>query len=174
MTTSSWKKFKDALDNVGIKKFQIDTDTDYHLFNDPDAGKIVVFDEGSETFYGIRQKIATSSEGWGDPIVVTAVEIADMHMMKFGATPDKISKFIEEMGLELDDEQKAAVIKINKGNYDINPETGDYILAGFKVLSDEEIAKLSPQSKIDYEEKLKIYESRQKFNKPNQVVEITY
>ena len=174
MTTEAWNKFKSALDQVGIKKFQIDTDTDYHLFNDPDNAKIVVFDEGSETFYGIRQKVATSSEGWGDPVVVTAVEIQDMHMMKFGATPDKISKFIEAMGLNLDEEQKAAVIKINKGNYDINPITGDYILAGFKVLSDEEIAKLSAQEKIDYEEKLEIYNNRQKFTKPNQVVEITY
>lgn len=174
MTKDSWNKFKNALDSVGIKKFQIDTDTDYHLFNDPDNGKVVVFDEGSETFYGIRQKVATSSEGWGDPIVVTAVEIQDMHMMKFGATPDKISQFIEAMGLNLDEEQLAAVIKINKGNYDINPITGDYILAGFKVLTPEEIAELTPQQKIDYEEKLKIYNERQKFTKPNQVVQITY
>jgi hypothetical protein len=174
MTTSSWNKFKSALDSAGIKKFQVDSDTDYHLFNDPDNAKIVVFDEGSETFYGIRQKIGTSSEGWGDPIVVTGVEVSDIHMIKFGATADKIAQFIEAMGLELDEEQQAAVIKINKGNYDINPITGDYVLAGFKVLSDEEIAKLTPQQKKDYEEKLKIYEERQKFTKPNQVVQITY
>jgi hypothetical protein len=152
MTTESWNKFKGALDQVGIKKFQIDSDTDYHLFNDPDNAKIVVFDEGSETFYGIRQKTGSSHEGWSDPIVVTGVEIADIHMIKFGATADKISQFIEAMGLNLDDDQKAAVIKINKGNYDINPITGDYILAGFKVLSDEEIAKLTPQQKKDYED----------------------
>lgn len=174
MTTDSWHKFKNALDQVGIKKFQVDSDTDYHLFNDPDNAKIVVFDEGTETFYGIRQKVATSSEGWGDPIVVTGVEVGDIHMLKFGATADKIAQWIDAMGLNLDDEQQAAVIKINKGNYDINPETGDYILAGFKVLSDEEIAKLTPQQKIDYEEKLKIYNDRQKFTKPNQVVQITY
>ncbi len=173
MTTESWNKFKGAIDQVGIKKFQIDSDTDYHLFNDPDAGKVVVFDEGSETFYGIRQKVATSSEGWKDPIVVTGVEIGDIHMVKFGATADKIAKWIDAMGLNLDDEQKAAVIKINKGNYDINPITGDYVLAGFKVLSDEEVTKLSPQEKIDYEKKLEIYKSRQKFG-TNQVVQITY
>jgi hypothetical protein len=171
MTKDAWNKFKSAIDAVGIKKFQLDTDTDYHLFNDTDAAKVIVFDEGTETFYNFRQKVATGSEGWNDPIVVTASTAEDIHMIKFGATPEKIAEFIEQMGLTLDDEQKAAVININKGNYDINPETGDYILAGFKVLSDEEIAKLSPQEKIDYEKKLEIYESRQKF-KPGVVAHI--
>lgn len=162
MTTSSWNKFKAALDEAEIKKFQIDTDTDYHLFNDPDAAKIVIFDEGSETFYGIRQKVGTGHEGWSDPIVVTGAEVSDIHMVKFGATADKIQKFIDAMGLELDDDQKKAVLEINKGNYEINPITGDYILAGFKELSDEEIAKLSPQEKIDYEKELEIFEQRKK------------
>ena len=174
MTTESWHKFKNALDQAEIKKFQIDSDTDYHLFNDPDNAKIIVFDEGSETFYNIRQKTGSSHEGWSDPIIVTGVEVSDIHMVKFGTTPDKIFDFINALSLSLDEDQIKAVIKINKGNYDINPETGDYILAGFKVLSDEEIAELTPQQKIDYEEKLEIYNKRQKFTKPNQVAIISY
>jgi hypothetical protein len=173
MTTSAWQKFKAAIDSVGIKKFQIDTDTDYHLFNDTDAAKVIVFDEGSETFYNFRQRVGNGSDGWKDPVIVTACEVADIHMIKFGATPDKISKFIEQMGLNLDEEQQKAVIKINKGNYDINPETGDYKLAGFRVLSDEEIAELTPQEKIDYEKKLEIFNNRKKMGN-NQVVQITY
>ena len=173
MTTASWNKFKDAIDSVGIKKFQIDSDTDYHLFNDPDASKVIVFDEGTETFYNFRQRVGNGSDGWSDPVVVTAVEIQDIHMIKFGADVATINKFIEAMGLNLDEDQKQAVIKINKGNYDINPLTGDYILAGFKVLSEEEIAELSDQGKIDYEKKLEIYKKRQKMG-TNQVVQITY
>ena len=173
MTTSAWQKFKAAIDAVGIKKFQIDSDTDYHLFNDTDSAKVIVFDEGTETFYNFRQRVGNGSDGWKDPVIVTAVEVGDIHMIKFGATSDKIAEFIEQMGLNLDDEQKEAVIKINKGNYQLNPETGDYILAGFKVLSDEEIAKLSPQEKIDYKKKLEIYNQRQKMG-VGQVVQITY
>lgn len=173
MTTDSWHKFKNAIDAVGIKKFQIDSDTDYHLFNDPDNAKVTVFEEGTETFYNFRQKVGSNSEGWNDPVVVTAVEVGDIHMIKFGATPDKIREFISEMNFDLSEDQQKAIININKGNYNIKPITGDYVLAGFKVLSDEEIAQLSDQEKIDYEEKLVIYNDRQKF-KSNQVVEITY
>ena len=173
MTKESWQKAKAAMDAADIKKFQIDTDTDYHLFNDTDNAKVIVFDEGTETFYNFRQKVATSSEGWKDPIIVTACDAIDVHMLKFGATPDKISRFIEEMGLDLDDDQKEAVIKINKGNYDINPITGDYLLAGFKELSEEEIAELSPQEKIDYENKLALYNKRKKMG-GNQVIQVTY
>ena len=171
MTTDSWHKFKNAIDSAGIKKFQIDTDTDYHLFNDPDNAKVIVFDEGSETFYNFRQKIASNSEGWNDPIVVTACDVLDIHMVKFGATADKISQFINAMGFDLDDDQKKAIININKGNYDIKPITGDYILAGFKELTDEEIDKLSPQEKIDYEKQLEIFNNR-KIMGPNQAAHI--
>ena len=173
MTTSSWQKFKAAIDAVGIKKYQIDSDTDYHLFNDADSAKVIVFDEGTETFYNFRQRVGNGADGWKDPVIVTAVEVSDIHMIKFGATADKIAEFIEQMGLNLDDDQKEAVININKGNYDINPMTGDYILTGFKVLSEEELEKLSPQEKIDYEKKLAIYNARQKMG-TNQVVQITY
>ena len=173
MTTESWHKFKEALDTCGIKKFQIDTDTDYHLFNDPDASKVIVFHEGTETFYNFRGKVGTGSEGWNDPCVVTGATVEDIHMVKFGGSVKDILAFIDAMGLNLDDEQMQAVIKINKGNYDINPETGDYILAGFKELSEEEIAKLSPQEKIDYEAKLEIYYKRQKLG-TNQAAQITY
>lgn len=160
MTTDSWNTFKSAIDAAGIKKFQIDSDTDYHLFNDPDNAKVVTFHQGTETFYGFRQKTGTSHEGWQDPIVVTAVEVSDIHMIKFGAKADKINKFIEEMGFELDEDQKKAIVEINKGNYEIKPITGDYILAGFKELSEEEIAKLSPQEKLDYYEQLAEFEKR--------------
>lgn len=173
MNTAQWKKTKAAMDAAGIKKFQIDTDTDYHLFNDTDAAKVIVFDEGSEMFFNFRQKVGTGSEGWNDPYIVTGSDIVDIHMVKFGATLDKITKFIDEMGLDLDDDQMQAVIKINKGNYDINPITGDYLLAGFKELSEEEIAKLSPQEKIDYEKKLELYNKRKKMP-INQVVQVTY
>lgn len=173
MTVEGWNKFKNALDAVGIKKYQIDTDTDYHLFNDPDNAKVIVFDEGSSTFYNFRQKIATNSEGWNDPIVVTGCDVVDIHMVKFGAAPDKIAQFIEQMGFDLDDDQKEAILNINKGNYDIKPITGDYVLAGFKVLSEEEIAQLSAQEKIDYEKKLVIYNNRQKLGQ-NQALQVTY
>ena len=173
MTSSSWQKAKAAMDAAGITKFQIDTDTDYHLFNDVDSNKVIVYDEGTETFYNFRQRIGNGSDGWKDPIIVTACDAVDIHMLKFGATPDKISKFIEEMGLNLDEDQMNAVIKINKGNYDINPITGDYILAGFKVLTEEEIEALTPQEKKDYEKKLEIYNNRSKLG-PNQNVQVTY
>lgn len=162
MTTNSWDTFKAALDAAGIKKFQVDVDTDYHLFNDPDNAKVVTFHRPSETFYGIRQKTGTAHEGWSDPIVAQGVEIADIHMIKFGATADKMQKFIEEMGFEFDEEQKKAILEINKGNYEIKPITGDYILAGFVELSDEEIAKLTPMEKEEYYKKLKIFEDRKK------------
>ena len=174
MKMESWLKFKNAIDQAGITKYQIDTDTDYHLFNDTDAGKVIVLDEGTETFYNFRQRVANGADGWNDPIIVTGCTVEDIHMVKFGARPDKIREFIEAMGLNLTEDQEKAVIKINKGNYDINPATGDYILAGFKVLTEEEVEALSPQEKIDYEKNLEIYNERQKFNKPNQVVEITY
>ena len=173
MTTDSWHKFKNAIDTAGIRKFQVDSDTDYHLFHDPDNAKITCFDEETETFYNFRQKTANSSEGWNDPVVVTAVEVGDIHVVKFGATPSKIREFIDAMGFNFTDEEKKAIVNINKGNYEIKPITGDYILAGFKELSDEEIAKLTPQEKIDYENKLEIFEERQKMG-PNQAAQITY
>lgn len=174
MTTESWLKIKNAMTQAGIGKYQIDTDTDYHLFNDPDNAKVIVLDEGTSTFFNFRQRVANGADGWQDPIIVTSVTVEDAHMVKFGAGPEKIRQFIEAMGLNLSDEEMKAVIKINRGNYDINPITGDYLLAGFKVLTEEEIEELSPQEKIDYEKKKELYDKRQKFTGQNHVVEITY
>ena len=64
MTLESWLKFKGALDQAGITKYQIDTDTDYHLFNDTDAGKVIVLDEGSSTFYNFRWLERSNSSNW--------------------------------------------------------------------------------------------------------------
>jgi hypothetical protein len=160
MTSEGFQKFKSAMEAVGITYFGAAIDDGTNIYNS-DSAVIVDVDD---TLYNFRNRISPS-DGFATDWIVTAAYIEDVHHVKCGCPKDKLDQFIDALGVTLTDKQKA-VIKNNGYNRDINPITGDYVLAGFKVLSEEELAKLSDQQKIDYEKKLEIYNKRQKASSP--------
>lgn len=170
MTKEFFEKFKNAIDTAGINDYEAVIDTGTNMFNTNTA--VIAYDADTESLINIRGKITNSIEGWGDDYIVTGAGLEDVHYVRFGAPLDMINSFIEAFAAELTEDQKNILLKINKGNYNINPENGDYLLAGFKVLEDEEIQKLSSQEKIDYEKKLEIYKERKKMGK-NQNIQVT-
>ena len=170
MTDSGFKKFLNALEAAGLKYYRASVDTDNHFYNSADS--INIYDEGEAILFNVRHKIGTASEGFADPVITQASSIEDIHHVKFGASTQQTIDFLNAYGLTLTDEQKEILVKINSGNIEVNPITGDYILAGFKILSDEEISKLSPVEKAQYEEKLKIYNDREK-HIPRTGIEVT-
>jgi hypothetical protein len=171
MTGDQFTKFKSAIDAAGIKNYCAVVDDGVNLYNSDNA--ICVYDSSSESIVNVRGRAGSGgSDGFSSPLIMNMAWIEDIHHVKFGATLEKAEEFFRSLGCSLDEDQKKILININKGNYNIKPITGDYVLAGFKVLSDEEIAKLSAQEKIDYEKKLEIYKERQKTE--NVVVSIDY
>ena len=160
MTHETWSKFKDAMDAAGIKHYQVTVDTSTNLYNSDSA--VLTYDDGTQSFLNVRGKVGTASDGYKEDIICFSAGVEDIHYAKFGASKKQILDFLDAYGANLTEDQKKVVLKINGTNYNIKPETGDYILAGFRVLSEEEIAELSAQEKIDYEKKLEIYNARKK------------
>lgn len=169
MTKDFTLKFLSAMESAGITNYQAKIDDGTNMYNSDNS--LLIFSEPDETFINVRQKIATASDGFESPFIVTTADASDVHSLRLGGSLKQVREFLEALGVTLTDNNKDVLIKIDKGNYNINPLTGDYLLAGFKVLSDEEIAKLSNQEKLDYEEKLKLFNERKKMP-VGQVVQI--
>ena len=151
MKASATKKFLEAVKAAGIKNFEFYTSPQTHLYND--GRSVVIFDEKEELVINFRRKISGSIDPYDANIRVYCADIADVHEVRTGGTLDQIKKFIESYGLELDDEQKMKILKINAGNYDIKPITKDYYV--FTEKTEEEIEQMTPQQKAEYEELLR-------------------
>ena len=152
MTLDGVNKFLDALKAAGIKEYQFDTDTDIHYYNN-ETNSICVIDESTENVYNIRQKISNGLTPYPGNLYVQASHINDIHVARFGGSYEDIKKFIDAYGLNVTESQLKLLINIDKRNYNLKPLTGDY---NFKILSNDEIEKLSPEEKADYEYQLEV------------------
>lgn len=153
MTLEGAKKFIAALKSAGIKKYQFDTDLGTHYYNNDNA--VNVLDESLSMVYNFRRGDTTSTPVYDEKILVLGSDLSDIHEARTSGNYEQIKKFIDAYGLNLNDDQLKVILNIDKHNYSLKPETGDY--NNFKILSSDEIAKLSPVEKAQYEAELEEY-----------------
>lgn len=154
MELSTAKKFFNAIQSAGIKKYQLDTDLGSHYYNNENS--VLVLDESESAVVNIKKRFTLDGDPYDGKLLLYISNLADIHEARVGGTYETIQKFIDAYGLSLTYEQLKIIVNIDKTNYNIMPESGDYL--NFKYKSEEEIEKMEPEEKEAYEKEVAEYE----------------
>ena len=154
MELSTAKRFFNAIENAGIKNFQVDTDLGTHYYNGENS--VLILDEAESAVVNIRKRFTVDGDPYEGKLLLYVSNLTDIHEARVGGTYETILKFIKAYGLSLTDEQLKIILNIDKTNYNIMPESGDYLV--FKYKTEEEIEKMKPEEKEAYEKEVAEYE----------------
>lgn len=155
MELSTALKFMDAINASGIKKYQFDTDLGTHYYNNDNS--IIVIDQEESAVINIRKPFTSDTDCYNNKLMLYVSNFCDIHEARVGGDYETIKKFMESYGLPLDSEQLKILINIDRANYTIMPETGNYLSAP-KIKTQDEINKMSPEEKEQYEKEIAEYE----------------
>lgn len=150
MTENQITKFIEAADAANIKSYDFATDIYAHLYHDGESS-LVKYDSANKMLLNIR----SSNYGGSVPqfgqnkILVTGADLIDVHEARIAGDYDQIKTFLENFGVTLSDDELKIMVDLNKMNYDIIPETGDY--NRFVPLSKKQYDALSPEKKEEYD-----------------------
>jgi hypothetical protein len=146
MEMSQVKKLVEAIDTVGIKWYKFVTDMSGNFINNDYCFNVI--DEANDLVYNFaRNSYVVGAEP--GPATIHAAAPVDLHECVIGDSAENIIKLAEELGITLTNEQKRMILRFDKGNYTIIPETGDY--HPFKELTEEEYEQLSDEEKAAYD-----------------------
>lgn len=174
MTSEQTKAFLDAVKAADIKTFEFDTDLCTHLYNDAEHAIVKVN-------YDLNCAVAIRANDYGGSVKrythdvqVVLADFSDIHEARTAGTADQIQKFLKAIGnIELTDEELRILVKIDNGNYDIIPETGDYNNT-FHYLSKKQVSELDEKQRQEYEASKEKYEKEKREYIPvNQAASIT-
>lgn len=172
MKVSDCQAFLAGVEAAGLKVFSFVTDIDTHIHNNERS--IAYADIDNEVVWGLTNTAFGGSTGAyrNKSMMVIGADFGDIHEFRCGCNGAEMLKFCEGAGIPLTDEQKKMIINSDTDNFRIIPPTGDYT---FKVLSEKEIEKLSPEEKEKYEADLADYNAPygQKRLRPGQAARIT-
>lgn len=156
MTKDQVNKLLSAMETAEIDKFSVVDDTFVRYYNDGVCG-IIKPDTSNELFVCIAaNNQGGSHKAFGSNLTVTSVDFTDMHEFVVGGDYEKISNFVEALGVELSDDDKKLIIEIDKRNYNIIPETGDY--HRFVYLTEAQYDALTDEQKAEYDAAKEAYE----------------
>lgn len=156
MQSGNMRKFLNAIDVAGIKNWEAVVDTPTHFYNNG-VNRFNIYDEDEEVVYNFGPSIGQSSPYAVGQIVVKAADIADIHEVVIGGTVEEINRFATAYGFTFTEDQIKILYKIQGNTHDLKPSTGDYRFAGFRVLTDEEVASLTKDQKELYDATLADY-----------------
>ena len=160
MNANQCTKLMDAINKVGIKKYQFDTDLGTHLYNNDNS--IAIAQNDLEAVICIRSsQLGGSHNVYEEKVQVVMSDYGDIHECRTAGTSEQIIALVNELGITLDDEQTKIVVNIDKRNYDIKPSTGDYV-SRFNYLTQSQYDALSDEEKAKYDAEKKAYEDKQK------------
>lgn len=172
MTAEQCKKFMDAIKGAEIKVYEFDTDLGTHLYNDG-VNAVAIPNHDLNAVIAFRSNKFNGSHGVYTSNVQTVVsDYGDIHEIRTAGSSEQIIKFAKAMGLSLTDDQVKIIVNIDKANYDIKPETGNYL--GFHFLTQKQYDELSDEEKEKYDsEKAKYEEEKAKYIGQNMAARIT-
>lgn len=158
MTSDQTKKVLSILKDLGIKRYEFDTDLGTHYYNDGERN-IATYSEEMDMIVNVRATYGYGTKTYDEPIMVFMSDPGDIHEFRFGGDPEVVKKFLEASGLTLSKEDLQVIVNIDRNNVTIKPMTGDYV-NGFTELTEKQLEKLSPEERKEYEEKLAEYKGR--------------
>lgn len=174
MTNEQAKAFLDAIEAAEIKTFEFDTDLCTHLYNDG-IHAIIKPNFDMNCAIGIRANdYGGSVKRYNHNVQVVLADFSDIHEARTAGSAKQIEKFLEAIGnITLTDEELKILVKIDNGNYDIIPETGDYNNQ-FHYLSKKQISQLTEEEQKKYKASKEKYEKEKREYIPvNQAASIT-
>lgn len=147
MTKDQVSKIMSALESVEIKNYMVVDDITTKIYNSDTS--IIKVDDADEMFVNIRaNNVGGSHKRFDSNLEVICMDFVDAHEFIVGADHQKITNFIEGLGLNLSDDEKKLIVELDNGNYNLIPPTGDY--NRFVPLT-EEHERLSPEEKEKYD-----------------------
>ena len=158
MTKAQSDKFMAAIKAAGITTYQFDTDLGTHLYNDG-KNAIAIPDNNLEAVVAIRGNFGGSHPTYANNVQLVLSDYADVHEIRTGGTSEQIRTLVENLGITLTEDQVKIVVNIDKGNYDIKPETGNY--QRFHYLTQNQYEALSDEEKAKYDSGKEAYEKAQ-------------
>lgn len=161
MTTNGINNFVNALKEAGVNNWEAVTDMTTRLYNNDNA--VNLLDNENEVLYNF----STAAKIAENIISVTATDYVDVHELKANITYAQAKKFVQALGLELNETQGKILLNIYGNNYRINPMTGDYV--DFKELTEEELASLDELERAEYNRALEKYKKKTGMVNPVQV-----
>lgn len=149
METSQVSKLISAIKAANIKEYKVTSTTGYHLQNNPGSG-IIIEDDSNEMLHMIRAKSRVyGAEPFKGNAVVESMDYADISEFTVGGGFAAIKEFFDNLGIELTQEEQEMLVKIDRSNYTVIPETGNY--HPFKPVSQEEYDAMSDEEKAAYD-----------------------
>lgn len=172
MNADQCKKWLAAIESAGIKAYQFDTDLGTHLYHDGEHAIALTSDDLNAVVAIRSNNFGGSHNTYKNNVQVVMSDYADIHEVRTGGTSEQIRKLVKELGITLTDEQVKIIVDIDKYNYDIKPETGNYLR--FRYLTQNQYDALSDEEKAKYDSEKKEYEEgKEKYIGHNMAASIT-
>jgi hypothetical protein len=154
MTKEGINKFLTAVDAAKIEFYSMDTDLGTHFYNNKE-NSIIIADDSNEIAWCFRKNDVYGSGTMfaGSDCLSMCSDYADIHECRVGGTYKQIKEFMDSLGLEMTDVQRATFESFGATKKPIFPITGDYT---FKELSAEEYNALDSDTKAKYDEELRL------------------
>ena len=175
MTAEGSKLFIEACESAGIKSYAFVTDVSTTLYHDGERS-ILKPSYANNFLVCLRDsRYSGTVKKFDAGIQVLIADFSDVHEVICGGDTEQIKAFCEALGdVNLEDEDLKVLLQIDKGNYNINPITGDYV-NGFKYLSPWQYDQLTPEQQAEYDEKKAAYEkAKAEYIAPNQAASISF
>ena len=146
MEANTANKIYSALQSAEIKEYGILIDEAYHFYNNDNG---IITKVGDDFVSIMRKSQVVGAEPYEGETIARMFSSTSIVYFEIGGDFKKIQKFLDEVGATLTDEQKSVLLKIDRTNYNVIPETGDY--HPFKELTPEEYDALSDEEKAAYD-----------------------
>ena len=173
MNVDQCKKWMQAIKAAGIKTYQFDTDLGTHLYHDG-VNAVAIPQHDLNAVVAIRANgFGGSHNTYKNNVQAVLSDYGDIHEVRTGGTSEQILKLVESLGVSLSDEEVKIVVNIDKGNYDIKPETGNY--NQFHYLTQKQYEALSENEKAEYKSEKEKYEAdKAKYIGQNMAASVTF
>ena len=146
MDAGNISKIINALESAGIKDYEAMIDENYHFYNNDNS---ILICNGDDIINISRKSYVVGAEPFDAQTIVRVTQAEHVVYMAFGGDFKQVEHVVTDLGATLTDEQKKVLLKIDRSNYNVIPETGDY--HPFKELTPEEYEALSPEDKAAYD-----------------------
>lgn len=150
MTKAQISKFLNAAESAEIKEYAFYDDIQTKMNNHERA--IIIYDEANSALINIKQTQPTGvlRENSNNNVTFMMQNIDDIRRAEVYGNYEAIKKFIDAYGLSLTNDQLEIVLKIDRNNLIVNPQTGDYHNI-FHQVSKETYESFTPEQKAEYD-----------------------
>lgn len=144
MTGNQISTFIGAVEDAGLKTFQLVTDMSTNLWNNESG--IIKVDGDLVVAY---RKALFQNTNTVNGVEIVAADAADIHEARVMGPAEKIKEIGEALGAALSDDEYKMLISLDKQPVDLFPITGDYNTFYFKTA--DEYAAMSDDNKAKYD-----------------------